>query len=190
MDGYFSFTYLLKTFPTLLSYAHISVIIMLAAFSLGNLIGIAGAFARINRVPVLNHLTVIYVSFIRGTPLLVLLFLIYFGLPEALIALGYTGARQLPPLFYVIVGFALSVGGYILAYEYLIKSARDELGLKIKLAGAVILSDPTFFILRKSPETEELVTVIDTTLKELRADGTLAALSEKFFGADYTFPQQ
>jgi His/Glu/Gln/Arg/opine family amino acid ABC transporter permease subunit len=53
-------------------------------------IGIAGAFgiglvlgaARAHRIPVLSQLAVIYVELVRNTPLLVQVFLLFFGLPQ------------------------------------------------------------------------------------------------------------
>ena len=53
-------------------------------------IGIAGSFAiglvlgavRAHRIPVLSHLAVVYVEVIRNTPILVQIFLLYYGTPE------------------------------------------------------------------------------------------------------------
>src|SRR5919201_1212969 len=53
-------------------------------------IGILGAFAigvvlgaiRAHRVPVLSQLAAVYVEVIRNTPILVQIFLFYYGLPE------------------------------------------------------------------------------------------------------------
>ncbi len=54
-------------------------------------IGIAGAFAiglvlgaaRAHRIPVVSQLAAIYVELVRNTPLLVQVFLLFFGLPQA-----------------------------------------------------------------------------------------------------------
>ena len=48
----------------------------------GLLIGIAGAAARVYGGPLLRTLVSAYVEIIRNTPLLVQLFLIFFGLPS------------------------------------------------------------------------------------------------------------
>ena len=64
-------------------------------------IGIAGAFAiglvlgaaRAHRVPVISQLAAVYVEVIRGTPILVQIFFLFFGLPALGIRLnGYTVA--------------------------------------------------------------------------------------------------
>lgn len=45
------------------------------------------AVVRVLRIPVLNQLTIVFISFFRGTPLLVQLFLFYYGLPQLFSAL-------------------------------------------------------------------------------------------------------
>ena len=45
------------------------------------LFGLAIALVKINRVPVLRQVCTVYVSFMRGTPLMVLLYMTYYGLP-------------------------------------------------------------------------------------------------------------
>lgn len=73
-----------------------------------------------------------------------------------------------------------------LTYTFTTVSSRKYLNFAVKLVGPVVRSEPTFFIFRKSPEMEELANTVSATIKELRADGTLKALSEKFFEKDYT----
>lgn len=74
-------------------------------------------------------------------------------------------------------------------YEVTIDDAAKTLGLDIKASGPVIASDPTRYALRKDEEEQVLADKIDATIHEMREDGTLKALSEKFLGRDYTVPQ-
>lgn len=71
-------------------------------------------------------------------------------------------------------------------YEVAVKEAKSTLGLNVKSVGSVISSVPTYFILRKDPEAQQLADKIDATVKEMKADGSLKKLSEQFLGADYT----
>ena len=66
------------------------VTLELTAFSVffGMIGGSLIAFARISHYPILRWLTRIYVDFFRGTPLLVQIFMIYFGLPALFQGLG------------------------------------------------------------------------------------------------------
>ncbi len=74
------------------------------SFGLGLILAIFTALARISSTRVLNWIARIYVSIIRGTPLLVQLFIIFYGLPN----LGVT----INPFTSAIIGFSLSVGAY------------------------------------------------------------------------------
>ena len=71
-------------------------------------------------------------------------------------------------------------------YEVAVKEAKKTLGLDVKSVGGVVSSVPTYFILRKDAEAQQLADKIDATVKEMKADGTLKKLSEQFLGADYT----
>lgn len=56
----------------------------------------------------------------------------------------------------------------------------------IKIVQVLPEGEPVAYPIRKGPETETLLAAIDDILEAARQDGTLAALSEKYFGADLT----
>jgi len=64
----------------LLQAAQWTVLLSLLAFVGGGVFGLAVALCRISRHPLLRSLTMAYIQLVQGTPLLVLLFLAYFGL--------------------------------------------------------------------------------------------------------------
>lgn len=64
----------------LLQAAQWTVLLSLLAFVGGGVFGLAVALGRISRFPLLRWLTTAYIQVVQGTPLLVLLFLAYFGL--------------------------------------------------------------------------------------------------------------
>ena len=74
------------------------------SFVLGLIIALAIALARISRSKFLSGFAATYISIIRGTPLLLQLFIIFFGLPS----LGVV----LDPWPSAILAFSLNVGGY------------------------------------------------------------------------------
>jgi len=76
----------------------------LASFVLGLVIALGVALARLSKVRVLSAAARVYISIIRGTPLLVQLFVIFYGLPS----LGVL----IDPWPSAIIAFALNVGGY------------------------------------------------------------------------------
>ena len=76
----------------------------LASFPIGLVIALLVALMRLSSVRVLQGLGRLYVSIIRGTPLLVQLFLIYYALP--------TFGATWDPFPSAVVAFSLNVGGY------------------------------------------------------------------------------
>ncbi|MBU5484328.1 amino acid ABC transporter permease [Clostridium sp. MSJ-11] len=90
--------------PLLKAGLQFTVPLALISFTLGLIIALGTALARISNFKPLSILAKFYVSIIRGTPLIVQLFIIFYGLPAAGITLDALTAA--------IIGFTLSVGAY------------------------------------------------------------------------------
>jgi His/Glu/Gln/Arg/opine family amino acid ABC transporter permease subunit len=80
-------------------------------------LALATALVRISRVPVLGQLAALYVSFMRGTPLLVQIYLSYYGLPKYLNWLGdrygwSLDVSGIPAIAFIYLAFTLNVGAY------------------------------------------------------------------------------
>ncbi len=76
------------------------------------------ALVRVNKVKILNQISIIYVSFIRGTPLLVQIFLAYYGLPKFLdymhIRFGWNiNVNEVPVIIFVYFAFIMNVSAYL-----------------------------------------------------------------------------
>lgn len=95
---------LLDSLPFLLKGAIWTVILSLGGMFFGLLLGFGLALLRRSQSLPLRSLARLYISFFRGTPLLVQLFVIYYGLPE----LGL----QLDPLPAALIGFSLNMAAY------------------------------------------------------------------------------
>ncbi len=76
----------------------------LISFTIGLMLATLTALARISTVKLFQNIARIYVSIIRGTPLLVQLSILFYGLPTV----GIT----LEPFTAAILGFSLNVGAY------------------------------------------------------------------------------
>ncbi|GAA4691452.1 cystine transport system permease protein [Promicromonospora umidemergens] len=76
----------------------------LVSFAIGLVLALVVALLRLSPNPVLSWVGRAYISLIRGTPLLVQLFIIFYGLPE----LGI----RLEPWPSAIIAFSMNVGGY------------------------------------------------------------------------------
>ncbi len=76
----------------------------LASFTIGLVLALAVALMRLSKNRVVSGIARFYISVIRGTPLLVQLFVIFYGMPSVGIVLD--------PWPSAIIAFSLNVGGY------------------------------------------------------------------------------
>ena len=74
------------------------------SFAFGLAIALAAALARMSKNRLLNAPARVYISIIRGTPLLVQLFIIFYGLPQM--------GVKFPPFVAACLALSLNVGGY------------------------------------------------------------------------------
>ena len=70
--------------PALIGGLAITIYVSIIAQTTGVILGVLSALAGMSRNPVLRGISGVYVWFFRGTPLLVQLFLVYFGTPYLL----------------------------------------------------------------------------------------------------------
>lgn len=94
-----------QALPTLLAAAPITLGYALASMVLGLPLALLVALLRLSPVTPLRFLSSLYVSFIRGTPLLVQIFVIYYGLPS----FGVT----LSPLLGGVLALTLNAAAYL-----------------------------------------------------------------------------
>jgi His/Glu/Gln/Arg/opine family amino acid ABC transporter permease subunit len=74
------------------------------SFAVGLAIALAAALARLSSNPLIRAPARFYISVIRGTPLLVQLFIVFYGLPEV--------GVKLPGFLAACIALSLNVGGY------------------------------------------------------------------------------
>ena len=91
--------------PLLLEGAVVTIIITSMSLLLGTVIGFLLAIFRVAKIPVLAQLARFYVTIFRGTPLLVQLFILYFGLPSIGISMG--------PWTAGVLGLGMNTGAYV-----------------------------------------------------------------------------
>jgi len=98
------------------------------------------------------------------------------------ITLKYYDGNLTPVLQDIVAGRLDATVNERLTVGYNVK----KLGLNVKLVGAPIEQVPSFFVFRKDPQGQALAHQFNQGLAELKQDGTLARLSQKWFGGDYT----
>ncbi|MGG1674788.1 amino acid ABC transporter permease [Neobacillus sp. NRS-1170] len=95
--------------PTLFHYLGVTLQILAASIFLGLILGVAAAIPRLFKIPILNQLVILYVSFIRGTPILIQLFLVFYGVPAVLQIINID-VSKLEVFYFVIITYAISNG--------------------------------------------------------------------------------
>ena len=76
--------YIVGLMPVILSYVPLTLAMASVAMVCALVLSALLAVERVVRVPILDWLVIVFISFFRGTPLLVQLFLFYYGLPQVL----------------------------------------------------------------------------------------------------------
>ena len=100
-------------FPRLLARLPITLMIVTVAFVCGFLLALLIAAARLYKVPVLSWVAVAYASFIRGIPILVLLFIVYVGLPlPLLLARAGLDINHWDTLVFVLIAYTMSEAAF------------------------------------------------------------------------------
>jgi putative S-methylcysteine transport system permease protein len=100
--------YMLGLVPVLLGYLPLTLGMAATGMLLALILGSLLAVERVIRVPVLDPVVMLFISFFRGTPLLVQLFLFYYGLPQVLAFL-----TQINGVTAAIMGLTLHFSAYM-----------------------------------------------------------------------------
>lgn len=110
-------TYLQRVGPDLAEGVVTTLYLTLVALALGVLLGLPAALGRVYGPRWLRTLAIAYIELFRGTPLLVQLFVVYYGLPEIGSLFGFHGAGitldRLPAAF---ITLGLNSGAYQAEY--------------------------------------------------------------------------
>ncbi len=113
------FKFMLKWLPFVLAGSGYTFLVAFLAISLACFLSIVGALGRLSKNPILNSIATSYVSIIRGTPLLVQVYMWYLALPQigkALEELGLTGVQALftlPAVPAGILALGVCYGAYM-----------------------------------------------------------------------------
>ncbi|WP_078809390.1 amino acid ABC transporter permease [Selenihalanaerobacter shriftii] len=96
---------LVEALPFLLKGSIMTIKITTIAVIMGIILGVVLGLARVSKNKIANWISKGYIEVFRGTPLLVQLFILYYGLPS----LGI----NLPPYIAAVLGLGLNSGAYV-----------------------------------------------------------------------------
>ena len=177
------FELMINSFPKLLSAAAITVKLLSISLIIGLFIGLLFAILRLNKNIFINKFAYGYSYLFRGTPLLVQIFIIYFGLGQIeYLRTTFLWTILKEPYWCAIIAFALNTGAYtseILrsAFQTIkpgIIEAGKSLGIsnkiifyKIQIPIAIRQSLPAYgneiILMMKGTSLASTVTIMDLT---------------------------
>lgn len=141
MDNpYFSLSAFLSSFPKLLEYLPYTLGIVVVMLFFSTLLALLITFLRIRRNGVIRGIMKTYISLMRGIPLMLLLFVAYYGAPLVLKQIGIDVSDASPVLF-AVIAFSLSTSAFCSevmrsAYEAVDQGQR-EAASSLNLPGRV-----------------------------------------------------
>ncbi|MBP2655039.1 MAG: glnP 1 [Firmicutes bacterium] len=100
------FGLIVRSLPLLLTGAVVTIQITVLSVGFGLFIGMFAGIARMAKFWLVRAAATVYVDFIRGTPLLVQIFIIYFALPLLL-------GKRIDPFLAAITACSINSGAYI-----------------------------------------------------------------------------
>lgn len=117
MRTLFDVKFMLESIPDIVGFLPVTLVISVVAMFFGLLLGLAVALVKIYRIPLLKQLAFLFVSYVRGTPLLVQLYLCYYGIP---IFVGYLNAvlgtqwslMGVPAMVFVFFAYSINEAAY------------------------------------------------------------------------------
>ena len=117
MPNIVDFSLIFSQIPTLLVYLPMTLFITVISMIFGVIIGLIIALIKMNRIMILSPLATVFVSFMRGTPLLVQLYLSYYGIPVILRYINYFNGtdynvNNIPSMLFVLIAFSLNEAAY------------------------------------------------------------------------------
>lgn len=113
------FKFMFKWLPFILTGMGYTLLVSSLAITLACILAVLGALGRLSRNPIANSIAAVYVSLIRGTPLLVQVYMWYLALPQvgrALENLGIPGMQTfftLPAIPAGICALGVCYGAYM-----------------------------------------------------------------------------
>lgn len=117
MANLFDLRLVFSQIPKILSYLPVTLYLTLAAMLIGWMLGFVIAIVKKNKVPVLSQLAAVFVSVTRGTPIIVQLYLSYFGIPILLKYINYYqgtdyNINAIPSIIFAMVALGLNQSAF------------------------------------------------------------------------------
>lgn len=107
MGNDFDWMLIANVLPILLQYLPVTLEILFFSIVFGILFGFVAAIPKLLQIPILKQMVTIYISFIRGIPILIQLFLVFYGVP-ALLKMIHIDVTRMDAIYFVIITYTFS----------------------------------------------------------------------------------
>lgn len=108
MREYFSFKRFVEAILPVLSGMDVTLIIVGGSFLIALLAGILFTIIRIRKIPIAQRIITAFITFMRGTPMIVQLYLVYYGLPVLAAALFRVNINRWDKIIFVIIAIGFN----------------------------------------------------------------------------------
>ena len=117
MSNLFDIKIVFIQIPDLLTYLPVTLELAVVAMIISLILGLILALIKMKKIPVLKQIANLYISVIRGTPVLVQLYVTYFGIPMILKAINLKygtnyNANGVAPIIYAFIALAVNESAY------------------------------------------------------------------------------
>lgn len=102
----------LNLFNQVLQKLPLTLLMIVLALIFAVILGLILCTIRLKHIKFLSSFVRVYISFIRSTPLILQLFLVYFALPQVLMIINID-INHFSRLFFVILAFSMHTGAYL-----------------------------------------------------------------------------
>lgn len=118
MNNILEFSFMWDTFIHLLQFIPITLFLAIISMILASIIGLASAIVQLRNIPILKQIATVYLLIGRAVPTMVMLYIVYFGLPILLLVFTDktgidTGYQHIPPMVFAIAGLTVHTGAYL-----------------------------------------------------------------------------
>ncbi len=110
-------SYIAEMFPKVLAAVPVTLLLVFISIPIGWILGILIALIKNAKVPVLYQVSVVFVSFMRSVPMVIILFVAYYSMPliiqSYLVSIGLpSDVSGIPAAAYAIAAFVLEQSAY------------------------------------------------------------------------------
>lgn len=110
---YFSFDRLQSAFKQIFPYLGVTLSFVVIAAAISTVLAVLIAGIRIRRIPVLNAVISVYISYMRGVPMLVQLMVVFYGFPVLFNSLFHINIIRWNGIVFAVIAMVMNEAAYL-----------------------------------------------------------------------------